>query len=95
MFLSLLKTSDGDFFDKLFMLSLVDSVFTSFPRQAVYNVYRDLHVDIEKRWHFILGTASEGKFTHVITLPGEIVNTNADSVSGNILYWRPMTLKFF
>ncbi len=38
--------------------------------------------------------ATSGKYKHTITLPGKIVNTNADSVTGNSLHWRPSATKF-
>ncbi len=49
--------------------------------------------EIETRVDFF-SFATNGKYQHTINLPGNIVNTNADSVAGNALYWRPSTTKF-
>ncbi|MFN7494968.1 MAG: hypothetical protein ACK5RG_18760 [Cyclobacteriaceae bacterium] len=49
--------------------------------------------EIESRLSFMMW-ASEGKYLHSIHMPGEIVNHNADSVTGNEFYWKPSYLKF-
>ncbi len=48
---------------------------------------------LEQKINFIT-TAYDGKYTHAIHMPWTIVNTNADSVSGNSAYWAPPTVKF-
>jgi len=52
-----------------------------------------LDAEIETQIDFF-SLAINGKYQHVINMPGAIVNTNADSVAGNSLYWRPATTKF-
>ncbi|MBX2895444.1 MAG: hypothetical protein KF763_08375 [Cyclobacteriaceae bacterium] len=49
--------------------------------------------NLERKINFI-STAYDGKFTHAIHMPWTIVNTNADSVSGNSAYWAPPAVKF-
>jgi hypothetical protein len=46
-----------------------------------------------KKMSFI-STASDGKFVNRVNLPWPIVLTNADSVSGNALFWAPPTIRF-
>lgn len=48
---------------------------------------------LERKINFI-STAYDGKYTHAIHMPWTIVNTNADSVSGNSAYWAPPAVKF-
>jgi hypothetical protein len=57
------------------------------------NQLSQLEAEIETRVDFF-SFATNGKYQHTINLPGNIVNTNADSVTGNSLYWRPSTTKF-
>jgi len=53
----------------------------------------ELRNNLERKINFI-STAYDGKYTHAIHMPWMIVNTNADSVSGNSAYWSPPTIKF-
>ena len=39
-------------------------------------------------------TAGNGKYVHRIDMPGEVVNSNADSVAANVAYWQPSATKF-
>ncbi|TXH25624.1 MAG: hypothetical protein E6Q96_08920 [Cyclobacteriaceae bacterium] len=50
----------------------------------------------KKFWKKIgfISTVDDGKFVNRINLPWDVVNTNADSVSGNSLFWAPPTIKF-
>lgn len=57
------------------------------------NQLSQLEAEIETRVDFF-SFATNGKYQHTINLPGNIVNTNADSVAGNSLYWRPSATKF-
>ena len=49
-----------------------------------------------KFWNKIsfISSASDGKYVNRINLPWDIVKTNADSVSGNSLFWAPPTVRF-
>lgn len=49
--------------------------------------------NLERKINFI-STAYDGKYKHAIHMPWTIVNTNADSVSGNSAYWAPPAIKF-
>jgi hypothetical protein len=57
------------------------------------NDYKRKVAEVESRLNF-MSWASEGKYLHSISMPGEIINHNADSVAGNEFYWKPSYLKF-
>ncbi len=52
-----------------------------------------LEQEMEALTNFI-STASNGKYIHTVTMPYSIVNSNADSIAGNTLYWKPSSTKF-
>lgn len=41
-----------------------------------------------------ISVTSDGKFTNRINMPWTLVNSNADSVAGNSLFWSPPSIKF-
>ena len=41
-----------------------------------------------------MGFANDGKYMNIINMPWTLVNSNADSVVGNKLIWRPLVTKF-
>lgn len=49
--------------------------------------------EVQRRMEFI-STASSGKYLHTIRMPWTVVESNADSVNGNELFWRPPVVKF-
>lgn len=55
--------------------------------------YKTKKALVESKLNF-MSWASEGKYRHTIVMPGEMVEHNADSVSGNEFYWTPSYLKF-
>jgi len=50
----------------------------------------------KKFWKKIgfISMVDDGKFVNRVNLPWDVVKTNADSVSGNSLFWAPPTIKF-
>ncbi|RAW00830.1 hypothetical protein [Pseudochryseolinea flava] len=48
---------------------------------------------LELKLAFITWTV-DGKYNNIINMPGEVVNTNADSISGNRLFFNPPAVKF-
>jgi hypothetical protein len=38
--------------------------------------------------------ARDGKYVNSIEMPWTVVRSNADSVAGNVLYWKPLATKF-
>lgn len=55
--------------------------------------FRVLSKAFERRLTFI-SDAYDGKYQNTIEMPGEVVRSNADSVAGNRLFWRPSSMKF-
>jgi hypothetical protein len=95
MFSLISKDADDDLpFDEAFMLQLIDSVKIAFPVEKIQADYKKMYADILPRIQFMTEASQEGKFTHGIELPWQIVETNADSVSGSRLLWHPPTIKF-
>lgn len=41
-----------------------------------------------------MSMASAGKYQHAIQMPWDVVRSNADSVAGRTLFWRPPSIKF-
>lgn len=73
-------------------LSIFASLNIPFPpsvRESVEQKSRE----IERRANFI-STAYSGEYLHAITLPWPVIESNADSVAGNTLFWRPPVIKF-
>ncbi len=70
-------------------------VFVGIPKLPVPDEkIIQLRDEIETLTNFI-SVASNGKYVHSITLPyNNVVNSNADSVAGNTLYWKPSSTKF-
>lgn len=81
------NTSDDDF-----MSALADSV--GIPKSLINRAAFDrLNKESERTINF-MSSAAEGKYTHSIKMPWSVVDTNADSVSGNQLIWQPPVIKF-
>ncbi|MBL7872659.1 MAG: hypothetical protein JNM78_13670 [Cyclobacteriaceae bacterium] len=52
-----------------------------------------LQQEMESITNFI-SKASNGKYIHAITMPYRVIYSNADSIKGNTLYWKPSSTKF-
>jgi hypothetical protein len=75
-----------------FTLQLLDSI--GIPRETIdQSVYDAENARIKSKIDY-MSSAIEGKFTHVISLPWNIVESNADSVAGDRLVWQPPVIKF-
>jgi hypothetical protein len=76
-----------------FMYTAMDSLGIPFPFDKMQNRYEELYKLEDAKTSFI-NHASEGKYTHVINMPWQVVRTNADSVAGKRLQWNPPSIKF-
>lgn len=100
-----LKKHKGDFYEALeridkkdeveeekFLLTVIDSFRIPINQSKLVEFEKAQ----EKFWKKIgfVSTADDGKFVNRINLPWDVVKTNADSVSGNSLFWAPPTIKF-
>jgi hypothetical protein len=85
-----LDDMDGD---PAFAARLADSLGIPLPKEKSARDFAELSKDINSRITF-MSFARDGKYTNVIDMPWTVVNSNADSVAGNKLYWRPLATKF-
>jgi len=76
-----------------FMYKSIDSLGIPFPMEKMRSRYDELYKLEDAKTNFI-NHASEGKYTHTINMPWNVVYTNADSVSVNQLIWSPPAIKF-
>lgn len=76
-----------------FVLWLADSLHIPLGDPKERKEYKTLTNQLDKKISFITW-ASEGKYTHAIEMPWTVVETNADSIAGNRLYWHPSPIKF-
>lgn len=73
-------------------LTVIDS-FKIVADKGKYNEFERSLNAYSKKVSF-MGTAEVGKYINRINLPWTVVKTNADSVSGNSLFWAPPTIRF-
>lgn len=76
-----------------FMYKSMDSLGIPIPMEKMRSRYDELYKLEDAKTNFI-NHASEGKYIHKINMPWNVVHTNADSVSGSQLMWRPPSIKF-
>jgi hypothetical protein len=77
--------------DKL-LLATIDSFKISIDKSKI----AELEGSQQKFWKKagFISSANDGKFVNRVNLPWPIVKSNADSVSGNSLFWTPPSIKF-
>lgn len=78
--------------DPFFAMKMADSLKIPLPvtAKADFNAFSE---DINKRVRFMT-FARDGRYTNVIEMPWEVVHTNADSIAGSTVYWKPFVTKF-
>ncbi len=76
-----------------FIIDLADSLGIPLVNAKESPLYKSMKAAFESKVNFI-SWASDGNYQHAIEMPWPVVATNADSVSGNKLYWRPSPIKF-
>lgn len=79
-------------FDEDIFLKTLDSLKIPINPEKVAD-FKKAQKIFENKFGFI-SLANEGKYVNRVNLPWDIVNSNADSVSGNSLFWAPPTIKF-
>ncbi len=89
---TLLLKDDNNLGDDAF-LTIFDSLQIPFPHPQVDEDYKIGRRPIEARLEF-MSYANYGKYFHTIQLPGEVIDTNADSLSGPRAIWKPSVYKF-
>ena len=76
-----------------FLVEAMDSLGLPIDRNRVTIALKEAARPFEAKVNFI-STASDGTYHHRIQLPWKVVETNADSVAGQDLFWSPPTIKF-
>jgi hypothetical protein len=89
----ILKKLDDLDGDPAFASKLAESLGIPLPKEQSSKDFVELSKDINSRIAF-MSFARDGKYTQVIEMPWEVVESNADSVAGNQLYYRPLVTKF-
>ena len=83
--------NEGNLKDEDFV-AIVDEMKIPLPPAGREAILRKT-AEIEKRVEF-LSEAYSGKYVHTIEMPWTVIESNADSVSMNRLFWRPPVVKF-
>ena len=76
-----------------FLLEVMDSLHIPLAYPELRNQYKVIIKPATSRMDFI-SMSNEGKYSHKINMPWNVVRTNADSVVNNQLFWRPPVIKF-
>jgi len=87
-----IEKMEGDF--NTISIEMADSLkIPLVPREKALADAKELSRGLNSRLSF-MSFMKDGKFTNIITMPWTVVKSNADSVSGNKLFWRPPVTKF-
>jgi hypothetical protein len=93
----LIDSEDDDAFsaldEELLFVDLIDSLIVELPRPEIDEAYLEFNNSFEKRLNY-MSWVSDGTFTNQIKMPWSVVHSNADSIEGNTLIWKPLTMKF-
>jgi hypothetical protein len=87
----LIEKDQGEFRDVA--ARVFDTLSIPVPKKKVIEDFNLLSKDLSARTNF-MGFTRDGKYLNVFEMPWEIVSSNADSVSGKNLYWKPIVNKF-
>jgi hypothetical protein len=91
VFFELLEDDKGD---ENFLMRMTDTLEIKFPDRSRASFLADsLSADLNARLRF-MSYVRDGRYQAMMEMPWPVVQTNADSVAGNRLYWRPLQHKF-
>jgi hypothetical protein len=76
-----------------FIGKITDSLKIPLSKAKATQDFNELTKDLNSRLNFMSFTR-DGKYLNEFEMPWTVVNSNADSVAGNRLYWRPVVNKF-
>lgn len=79
--------------ETLFAAKLAAKVGIPLPEESSNRDFATLSKDINSRVDF-MSAAQNGQYINRIEMPWTVIISNADSIAGNALYWRPMSVKF-
>lgn len=75
------------------LVRVMDSIGIPLDTSTLSKTFQSRSMLLEKKISFI-SNASEGKYKFIVHLPWTVIETNADSVSGNTVAWMPPPIKF-
>lgn len=85
---------ENDKSDENFVMRMTDSLKIKFAdRPSAARVADSLSENLNARLRF-MSYVRDGRYQAMIEMPWTVVETNADSVAGNRLFWRPLQHKF-
>lgn len=76
-----------------FLLRYADSLGVPFAQPESTNKFKVMLAELESRSNF-MSYSNDAKYMNTIRMPWSVIRTNADSVSGSQLFWRPPVTKF-
>jgi hypothetical protein len=76
-----------------YMAHVIDSLGIPISHEEALKWYIPKLKPMDAKFAFI-SVASNTKYHHQINMPWDIVRTNADSISGNQVFWDPPSIKF-
>jgi hypothetical protein len=76
-----------------YILHTIDSIGIPLSSAQTSTLYSALLKSLDKKLGF-MSVASDATYRHRINMPWDVVRTNADSISGNQLFWNPPAIKF-
>jgi hypothetical protein len=76
-----------------FIFSAMERRGIPLPYAELKKNYREISKQLDAKMDFI-SFAYNGKYHHKIEMPWNVTSTNADSISGNQLFWSPPSVKF-
>lgn len=79
--------------DPFFAAKMADSLHIPLPKEKALAEFSLLSKDLNSRVSF-MSFVRFGKFTNGVDMPWTVVASNADSIAGNQLYWKPLATKF-
>ena len=92
LFSVLMDEDTDDIYSDELGLFIIDTLKLPFDEKVIESDYGEMSKDFNSRLQF-MSQANEGKFGHVIEMPWEVIESNADSVSDNALHWSPPIIK--
>jgi hypothetical protein len=87
------RMKKDDVGDPEYASEMMDTLGIPIDRELVNRDFEDLATDLNSRLGF-MSYARDGKYVNSIEMPWTVVRSNADSVAGNVLYWKPLATKF-
>jgi hypothetical protein len=72
---------------------IFDTLNIPIPKEKADMDFKKFSKDLSSRIDF-MSFARDGKYLNEFEMPWSVVSSNADSVAGNKLYWRPLVHKF-